>query len=352
MARNTKSNKIAIISPSGNFYGSERVLLDFLKNTTNQYSVYLPEKSVFLTEINRNQLLHKIKTFSSLPILYLELFFQLLSNKLTCIYANEGGHVRFIRLLARCFPKLKFIIHIRIIEDTYKNRLKNLPDNITLIAISDFIVDKLHEYNHVVKIYDPYDYQMYILEPNIHTNAFDIGVIGRVTKTKGIENAYNFFSFLDKSPKSDIVYQVNFYGTIEETEDVKDFVSKMESFKNIKIEFKGFIGNTLDIYSNTNCILHFNSVEPLGRIFFEAVNFKIPFIGFNTGGIGEIANELGMQKYVVSPVDNWEFEMHKILMSVIGNPSQTKANLIMAETKMKNIFNVKNYVNELEIQLY
>lgn len=44
--------RIAIISPSGKFYGSEQVLFDFLCTTQHKYVIYVPE-GTFYDKIKR-----------------------------------------------------------------------------------------------------------------------------------------------------------------------------------------------------------------------------------------------------------------------------------------------------------
>lgn len=55
--------RIAIISPSGKFYGSEQVLFDFLCTTQHKYVIYVPE-GTFYDKI-KNQGVHTPHLFTS-----------------------------------------------------------------------------------------------------------------------------------------------------------------------------------------------------------------------------------------------------------------------------------------------
>ena len=110
----------------------------------------------------------------------------------------------------------------------------------------------------------------------------------------------------------------------------------------------GFINNTSDLYSETNCVIHFNSNESLGRIFLESVYYQVPFIGFNSGGIGEIADLLGLHKNVVDLQNDWIESMYRVLCDIINNPAQSREDISSAFTRMKGIFSVSGYVSKLE----
>lgn len=58
---------------------------------------------------------------------------------------------------------------------------------------------------------------------------------------------------------------------------MKDFVVKAGTYKNINCKFHGFVNDKKQIYQSIDILLHFNKVEPLGRIVMEALDFGIPF---------------------------------------------------------------------------
>lgn len=66
-----------IVSPSGNLYGSEKVLLDFLATAEEDYEIYLPEGR--LRRRIAGQLPQvRLRVFSRVQLLYPELFLRMI----------------------------------------------------------------------------------------------------------------------------------------------------------------------------------------------------------------------------------------------------------------------------------
>ena len=64
-------------------------------------------------------------------------------------------------------------------------------------------------------------------------------------------------------------------------------------------------------------LLHFNKVEALGRIYLEALEYGIPLIGYNVGGINELAHSLGLEDMMVDGSnDTWASDMYSKLLSI------------------------------------
>jgi hypothetical protein len=64
------------ISPSVNFYGSEQVLFDYIKNTHIHFHLFLPKNALFESKLN--EIKHKNfikKGFVKVKLLYLDIFF-------------------------------------------------------------------------------------------------------------------------------------------------------------------------------------------------------------------------------------------------------------------------------------
>ena len=89
--------------------------------------------------------------------------------------------------------------------------------------------------------------------------------------------------------------------------------------------FHGFIKEKKRIYDRIDLLLHVNENEPLGRIFFESLDYGVPFIGLNGGGIAEIAEMLDYP-YIFSKLDlpkalnglliqEWEFDLLRLELS-------------------------------------
>ncbi len=334
-----------IISPSGNLYGSEQVLIDFLENSQEKYIVYVPVRSPLFNKLMSSKT-HNIYPYNlkQLKLLYIKIFFRLLFNKKQNIYINEAGHIRYIKLFARFFTYKNFFVHIRIIEDTNKKRLGTLPVNIKLITVSDFMKSKLDGYK-CEMLYDPYPFSENNFNNNTVNNPFRIGIVGRITKTKGFDLIESFISEINKSTyKEDFCF--NFYGDIND--DAKNSFNNLLS-NNLNLEYHGFVADKNKIYKNIDILLHFNTNESLGRIILEALDFNKPFICSNGGGTGEIVKLLELNESGISfGLDNWQSELLRKLIDIKNNYKHYVDLVKQAKLRAKNIFSVHNYVNKLE----
>ena len=130
-------HKTIIISPSGNFYGSEQVLFDYLNTTNLSFQLFVPKDSFFEKKLLLQKKLwefNRIKSFRSVKILYFKIFLELLFKPIKSVYLNEAGHIRYIFILAKVFKSVKFIVHVRLVEDA--SRIKKQAKNLKYFAIS------------------------------------------------------------------------------------------------------------------------------------------------------------------------------------------------------------------------
>ncbi len=310
-------NKSIIISPSGNFYGSEQVLFDYLENTLLCHTVYVPKESVFEPKLKK-QNKHYIKDYSSLICLYLQVFIGLLF-KYHHLYLNEAAHVKYIHLLARIFKKRNFIVHIRISEDATESRLGIPRSNITLIVVSDYIKSLIKNPQHkTIRLYDPYLCNKLAAQKKREPIPIKrLGIIGRVTNSKGLKEIQSFISYAEKKQ---LEFEFRFYGHVEnKLKEVKDFLAKIETFNYSKCIFCGFIDNTSTIYNSIDAVLHLNRFEPLGRICFESYAHGLPLFGFNSGGIGELTKAFDTANLTVEYKPGWEEQLLTIISKVNQN---------------------------------
>lgn len=340
--------RIVIISPSGAFYGSEQVLNDFLSETHNAYEVYVPSGKFYDILINQSR--HTIHRFSDIRWLYIRLFARLLLGKIDCVYINEGGHIRYLKLLARMFPSKLFYAHIRLKEDTSISRLHDIPRNLKLISVSGYITRLIQENNRVeaTTIHDLYRFSR-PLRPfkTSPAKCLNVGIVGRVTDTKGIEYMSMFCEYLEAA--CEIPITLHFYGDIDtHSSVVKSFINRAGDFRKFKCVFHGYVTEKESIYMDINCLCHFNPIESLGRIAFEALNYGVPFVGFNKGGIGEIADCLGLSSFMVNPTDDsWCEQMFSIIKKVVSEEDVLETYAV-AQRKMVEIFSPQNYVQQIE----
>ncbi len=338
------TNQSIIISPSGNFYGSEQVLFDYLEHSQLSHTVYVPKASLFESKLHK-QNKHTIKGFGSLLGLYLHVVIGLLFKYKT-LYLNEGAHVKYIKLLARIFKHRKFIIHVRISEDATASRLGKPQSNITLVAVSDYIKSLITNPNHLtIRLYDPYPSHKLITPKNKTTLPIKrIGIIGRVTNTKGLKEIQAFISYVEKMQRA---FEFHFYGHVEdELEEVKDFMSVIECNHYAKCEFHGFIDNTDTIYQSIDAVLHLNRFEPLGRICFESYAHGLPLIGFNTSGIGELTKAFGTDGLTLEYKLGWEDAILDLLSEI--NQNFPKELITKTQGVIANKFSVQTYCSTID----
>jgi glycosyltransferase involved in cell wall biosynthesis len=338
-----------IISPSGNFYGSEQVLFDFLIQSNNQYTVYVPEKGRFIERL-RSQKKHRIKSFGqNVKLFYIKLFWLLCLGKYKNVYINEGGHIRYIKLLASILKKRRFIIHIRISEDTITSRIGTIPDNIILICISQYIRNLISnaDTKNIKMIYDPY----ILNNRKANTTSYGagenkkikIGIVGRVTHSKGLKDIETFCDFLENKSIGNI--EINLFGDVEKDKpDVMAFYNKAASYKYVRTLFHGFQENKDAIYTSVDVVIHLNKQEPLGRIFLESLDYQVPIIGFREGGIGEIAKLLELDDFMINKDSNWPEDLYNRITHIESNLFRYSG----AREKMGSYFSASAYCKQVE----
>jgi hypothetical protein len=304
MLKQIKINSI-IISPSGNLYGSENVLLDFLQNTDYKYLVFVKNKGLLFNQIIKIKK-HVVKSFITEKNLYVKLFlFLFFDRNINNIYVNEGGHIKYIKLLAKFFKKRKFIVHLRILEDCNEKRIGRIPKNIRLITISEFMLSSINKKYKCEVIYDPYT----ISQQNTNifktpTEFLKIGLIGRVTKTKELDNLLPVLDYLSVNSKKKIKF-IFFGDYIEKDLWFIDFKTKISVYSDFEFSFLGFVNGKTEIYKQVDIVLHLNTVEALGRIVFEAIDYLVPIFTFDKGGSGELMLKLGLNDFIIKKEDKW-----------------------------------------------
>lgn len=343
--------KVVIISPSGALYGSEQVLLDFLNASRHQYDIGLCREGQ-LFELLGDRKRYKLLPFTNkyLPVFYIRFFFLLLLRRYSTVYWNEAGHSKYALLLARVFKKTNFIVHVRIIEDVSPSRWPIIPSkNLTLISISKFIQSALHFDSTL--IYDPFFFSKSALKNRPLRDCLKIGVIGRITFSKGINKLVSLLNILTKRGLTDR-YQFLLYGDI--SEDVR---KEAEVLKNLQqapnVKFQGFCNDKDKLYQSIDLVLHLNELEPLGRIYLEALDAQVPLIGFNTGGIGEIGKNVGLMEWLI-PVEVGEpgLKILDALEQLRNDWPNVASKIHSARKRAAVVFSGADYIAKIENLLF
>lgn len=339
-------SKAIIISPSGNFYGSEQVLWEFLRDTRKRYTLYLPVNSFFYEKLAREETPHRLKTFDrgKLPLLYARIFLSLLSGQADTIYLNEAGHSRFLLLLAKLFPRKQFIIHVRMLEDAHESRWsKRLPSNVRVISISRSVEQKLPFPSELV--YDPYSF-LTARPAAVRQDAarLIIGIIGRVTVTKGLGRLPELSEHLSMQAPGRFLFYL--YGGISDAAGDAALVERLRMLPDV--ELKGFQENKEVIYDSIDCVLHLSIEEALGRIFFEAIDYGKPFFGFKIAGIAEIGRLTGLEELLVTPDDHWKETLAARLHEVDAGYSRFAHKVREARSVAAQRFKPETYVGQID----
>ena len=320
-----------LISPSGNLYGSENVLFDYIINSELHFDYFfVPKVSLFQEKLTQR----KVKSigFKKAVYLYSHVFFILL-KKQAIIYCNEAGHFRYLNLLARIFKKSSFIIHVRILEDCQRLNHYHVSSNMKLIVVSNFLAKKLNKPCEV--IHDGYHFERQEVFQLNNPSKIKVGIVGRVTNSKGIHHLIELLK-LDNP-------NVGFHLFGHMDSNLPQVIqNKLKS--DSRIIFHDFKQNKIEIYQSVDLLLHLNEKEPLGRIFFEALDFGIPIIGFNHGGIGEIGN-IVEYPYLVNSND------YNKLMDYIQYLDFSTELLLKARLKALEFFSIKKYVLKVDALL-
>lgn len=344
--------KTLIISPSGKLYGSEQVLIDFLSQTKTPYTVAVNNRGELykvLMNLKTNATLIPFNP-SGLRYFYLRLFLQLLIGKYDRVYWNEGGHINYSLLLARLFPTRKFFVHIRIFEDTNTARWIRKPtSNISFIVVSRYIQRCFPEVSEL--IYDPYEFKGVAASDRSQKGItrMRVGIIGRITFSKGISLLVDLLHVIRNNGLQE-KYEFVFIGNV--SDDVKDSEWLLKMQDDSMVNFAGFIGSKQEIYGRIDCVMHLSKQEALGRIFLEALDADIPFVGLNAGGIGEIVSLAGLKDSLVDPdTGNTAALILEKLEWIRNNYQESLSQAEKARLEVTSNISLGRYIEELEKKL-
>ena len=279
-----------LISPSGNLYGSELVLLDYLKHTKLKFKIYVPKNSKLFSKLINDDLVENVFTFNPnnlTKFYFIWLLSTLLINKHKTIYINEGGHIRYIKILSKIFKRLKFIIHVRTIYDASHERLGNMSKNITLLTVSKYVQAIIQKENSdCIQLYDPYSFILNKKTQRLKS-IINIGIVGRVCESKGISHINELINSRTFQ-SSDLPLHFHFFGEVIEEVNTNKIVASIKSSK-VQTSFHGYKEKSI-IFETIDILLHMNQHEALGRVILEALDYGNYVICPQKGGSGELAN--------------------------------------------------------------
>lgn len=279
--------------------------------------------------------------------MYLRVVIKTFFGNVRNIYINEGAHVKWAVKLAAIAPSKKVILHVRILEDIARIP-KKLPQNFQVITISKFMLDKFPNSKQVIMMYDAFEFANQITLSKKNEKLI-VGIIGRVSMNKGLNEFYSLIKFVhEKNPKLKEEIGFTFFGHEGHDINSQRFIDELKATYSSYCEFAGFV-STKDIYSQIDVVLHLSQIEPLGRIFFEALNENKPLVGAKSGGIGELSQLFKFEMTMVNMSSpEWKKEILKILKDIQQNYNKYQSEVLVKKDRGRLLFSQKRYNKSLE----
>ncbi|WP_304969437.1 glycosyltransferase family 4 protein [Romboutsia ilealis] len=360
---------ILFLHSSSELYGSDRSLLNLLKNLDRSefnLSVILPcdgplvEEIKKLNDVNiiiqelailRRKNLNIKGIFSYIKDLFKSINFLkgiITENNVDVVYTNTsvvfpGG------ITAKLLGK-KSVWHIReIISNKFERKVVSFIVNTfsdVIIANSKSTGEAITKNNKKVKVvYNAIESKPEAKKHQKIDDTIVIGMAGRINRWKGQK------LFIDMA--KDILNQTNnvkfkiagdvYKGEEHILEDIKLYVKE----KNIEeyIEFLGQVNNMDKFYNSIDIfILPSIQPEPFGLVVIEAMEKELPVVATNHGGPTEIIDN-GIDGYLVDYTNSKE--MSNRTLELIKDIELRKEIGKRAKEKRNRIFNIEKYVKDI-----
>lgn len=337
-----------LISPSGNLYGSEQVLLEYLQLTAIRWIVFVPPTGGLFQELQRRRSpLQQIKTYNpgSLTLFYLSRILPiiLLTNR-SVLYVHEGGHIRYIRTFAFFLFWKKFVVHLRLQQDAKRLKPGRPGSNVLIIAPEKFVLQHLPHPFPIVHLRDPCSMEVPEKEwRSLNKNhPIHLSIIGRIEKSKGSIQALEFIQFMYRECPEKIG-GFHFFGHIKK-EVRKEWENTCRTLAPF-IYHHGFVTDKNVLYQYP-VILHFGQEETFGRIFPEALDHYCFFLGPRSGGIAQTASLLGLENFLFNPDHkDWKNNLLQKLFALFEN---NLTPWILARKKAKVFYSPDQYSCHLD----
>ncbi len=334
-----------VISPSGRFYGSEQTLATYLERTTKRHTVYVPRNSSPLfTERITKSCDGRMKCFWSPWHLYLIMVLKLgmdvLNGNPRVMYINEAGHLRYALVLARLFGKVKFVIHVRLVEDVHcRPWPQEVPENVEVLATSNYIQRLLSGRGiNCSVLSSPFREKMSPLKNEFFPNI--LIVVSRLSEAKGLRY---YLEMLRSIENRKIPIEVHHFGECDEAAEAA--LNVVREMKYVNWISRGFVKEKQAIFRD-GILLHLNPNEPLGVVLLEALNNSIPFIAFDEGGTGEIGRNLQLHEFLINRKECWTGRIVELIQS--RHLVDWTSAIIRGREEMARSYNPDVYVERLD----
>lgn len=360
---------ILFLHSSSELYGSDRSLLNLLKNLDrNEFnlSVILPCDGPLVGEIKKlndvNIIIEELAIlrrknlnikgiFSYIKDLFKSINFLkkiINENNIDVVYTNTS--VVFPGGITTKLLGKKSVWHIReIISNKFERKVVSFIVNTfsdVIIANSKATGEAITKNNKKVKVvYNAIESKPETKKHQKIDDTIVIGMAGRINRWKGQK------LFVDMA--KDILNQTNnvkfkIAGEVYKGED--HILHELKSYVKEKgveeyIEFLGQVNNMDEFYNNIDIfVLPSIQPEPFGLVVIEAMEKELPVVATNHGGPTEIIDN-GINGYLVDYTDS--IEMSKRVLELINNNELRKIIGKEAKEKRNKMFNIETYVKDI-----
>lgn len=375
-------NNIVFLHSSSELYGSDRSLLNLVKNLDKDkfnITVILPEDGPLVDKINSfdnveviiNELAvlrRKNLSLSGMSKYFIELMrsIKFINNlikekSIDIVYTNTS--VIFVGGISAKICKVKSVWHIReIIKSKYERFIVSKIVNIFsdyIIANSKATAEAISKNKDKVKVvYNAIDIEknsgledideVYkevaatIVKSN---NKIKIGMAGRINRWKG-QKLFVDMAKLVSEENDNVEFLIAgdvYKGEDYILDDLKGYI--LESGVKDKIGLLGQVDNMSNFYKKLDIfVLPSIQPEPFGLVVIEAMNNKLPVVATNHGGPVEIIDN-NIDGFLVDYKD--AREMAQVVNKLIKDKELRNYIATNAEKKVKEKFNVSRYVDEI-----
>lgn len=313
MTRSNSQQRALILEPSGNLWGSERVLLDFLQvaaQSSWQIAVCCPPRTPILESLGALKV-EVFPTFTAnLHLQGRKQRFGALVNLLRAarkfrpnlIYVNQAGATRIALAVGRML-RIPVVTHVRLAEDVeYVTSLgageRALPK---VLCISHIIREMFEAQNAVSEaqlemLYDPYAFraeEASAASEILPGEAPVFSCVGRLAHIKGQDVLLRALTALQSEGIEARVYFVGAPGPGDEFGDeLKRLANELGVDK--RVVWAGFQKQALSHLGRCAAQVCPSRGEPLGRVVFEAWDAGIlPVAWAGSGGPAEVIRQSG-----------------------------------------------------------
>ena len=375
-------NNIVFLHSSSELYGSDRSLLNLVKNLDKDkfnITVILPDDGPLVDKINSfdnveviiNELAvlrRKNLSLSGMSKYFIELMrsIKFINNlikekSIDIVYTNTS--VIFVGGISAKICKVKSVWHIReIIKSKYERFIVSKIVNIFsdyIIANSKATAEAISKNKDKVKVV----YNAIDIEKNSDLKGIDefykevaativksnnkikIGMAGRINRWKG-QKLFVDMAKLVSEENDNVEFLIAgdvYKGEDYILDDLKGYI--LESGVKDKIGLLGQVDNMSNFYKKLDIfVLPSIQPEPFGLVVIEAMNNKLPVVATNHGGPVEIIDN-NIDGFLVDYKD--AREMAQVVNKLIKDKELRNYISANAEKKVKKKFNVSRYVDEI-----